>query len=134
MENGCLLSHGSQKGFTVSLEAGYSWKAGEFTDNYKGSHEWYVQPQLQVVRMNVKSDKYHESNGTSIENTGNGNILTRTGEQEHGLPAKTVKNTRYAVPFRPFVEAHWLHNSRVFGTSMNGVSIYPRMVRVISEK
>ncbi|MGQ7189375.1 autotransporter outer membrane beta-barrel domain-containing protein, partial [Escherichia sp. HC-CC] len=46
----------STKGFTVSLEAGYSWKAGEFTDNYKGSHEWYVQPQLQVVRMNVKSD------------------------------------------------------------------------------
>ena len=58
-----------------------------------GSHEWYVQPQLQVVRMNVKSDKYHESNGTSIENTGNGNILTAR-EQEHGLPAKTVK---YAV-------------------------------------
>ncbi|MGQ7181298.1 autotransporter outer membrane beta-barrel domain-containing protein, partial [Escherichia coli] len=39
------------KGFTVSLEAGYSWKAGEFTDNYKGSHEWYVQPQLHVLQV-----------------------------------------------------------------------------------
>ncbi|MBM2967962.1 autotransporter outer membrane beta-barrel domain-containing protein, partial [Escherichia coli] len=85
-----------------------------------GSHEWYVQPQLQVVRMNVKSDKYHESNGTSIENTGNGNILTRLGARTW-LTSKNGKNTRYAVPFRPFVEAHWLHNSRVFGTSMNGV-------------
>ncbi|MEN1933657.1 autotransporter outer membrane beta-barrel domain-containing protein [Escherichia coli] len=94
MENGCLLSHGSQKGFTVSLEAGYSWKAGEFTDNYKGSHEWYVQPQLQVVRMNVKSDKYHESNGTSIENTGNGNILTRPGARTW-LTSKNGK--KYAV-------------------------------------
>ncbi|MCZ5686801.1 autotransporter outer membrane beta-barrel domain-containing protein [Escherichia coli] len=49
-----------KKGFTVSLEAGYSWKAGEFTDNYKGSHEWCVQLQLQVVRMNVKSDRHRE--------------------------------------------------------------------------
>ncbi|MFN0659328.1 autotransporter outer membrane beta-barrel domain-containing protein [Escherichia coli] len=120
------------KGFTVSLEAGYSWKAGEFTDNYKGSHEWYVQPQLQVVRMNVKSDKYHESNGTSIENTGNGNILTRLGARTW-LTSKNGKNTRYAVPFRPFVEAHWLHNSRVFGTSMNGVSIYQDGARDIGE-
>ncbi|HCO8834938.1 TPA: autotransporter outer membrane beta-barrel domain-containing protein, partial [Escherichia coli] len=111
------------KGFTVSLEAGYSWKAGEFTDNYKGSHEWYVQPQLQVVRMNVKSDRHRESNGTSIENTGNGNILTRLGARTWFV-SKNGKNSRYAVPLRPFVEVNWLHNSRVFGTSMNGVSIY----------
>ena len=45
-------------------------------------------PQLQVVRMNVKSDKYHESNGTSIENTEVTEIFSPAREQEHGLPAK----------------------------------------------
>ncbi|HGC0880787.1 TPA: autotransporter outer membrane beta-barrel domain-containing protein, partial [Escherichia coli] len=75
---------------------------------------------------------YHESNGTSIENTGNGNILTRLGARTW-LTSKNGKNTRYAVPFRPFVEAHWLHNSRVFGTSMNGVSIYQDGARDIGE-
>lgn len=66
-----------------------------------------------------------------IINTGNGNILTRLG-QEHGLPAKTVK---YAVcgSVQAIVEAHWLHNSRVFGTSMNGVSIYQDGARDIGE-
>lgn len=49
------------------------------------------------------------------------------------LTSKNGKNTRYAVPFRPFVEAHWLHNSRVFGTSMNGVSIYRDGARDIGE-
>lgn len=120
------------KGFTVSLEAGYSWKAGEFTDNHSGRHEWYVQPQLQVVRMNVKSDKHRESNGTSIENTGNGNILTRLGARTWFV-SKNGKNSRYAVPLRPFVEVNWLHNSRVFGTSMNGVSIYQDGARNIVE-
>ncbi|MED8666202.1 hypothetical protein Q5578_25440, partial [Escherichia coli] len=66
-------------------------------------------------------------------NTGNGNILTRLGARTW-LTSKNGKNTRYAVPFRPFVEAHWLHNSRVFGTSMNGVSIYQDGARDIGER
>ena len=57
-------------------------------------------------RMNVKSDKYHESNGTSIENTGNGNILTQ--EQEHvWLTSKNGKKYAVCGSVQTIWRQHW---------------------------
>ena len=87
MENGCPAESWKSKGLRYLWKQDIHGRLESLPTITKGSHEWYVQPQLQVVRMNVKSDKYHESNGTSIENTGNGNILTRRSKNM-ALPAK----------------------------------------------
>lgn len=82
--------------------------------------------------MNVKLDKYYESNGISIENIGNGNIFICLGVRIWFI-SKNGKNMRYVVLFRLFVEVYWLYNSCVFGISMNGVSIYQDGVCDIGE-
>lgn len=123
------------KGLTASLETGYTWKAGEFSGSH-GSHgclnEWYVQPQAQVVWMGVKADEHRESNGTRVENTGDGNVRTRLGVKTW-IKGHNRMDDGKSREFRPFVEVNWLHNTREFGTRMNGVTVHQDGARNIGE-
>ncbi len=53
------------RGFTGSVEAGYTFKAGEFTGSRGSHYDWYIQPQSQLTWMNVRAgehkEKRHES-------------------------------------------------------------------------
>ncbi|HDD8965508.1 autotransporter outer membrane beta-barrel domain-containing protein [Escherichia coli] len=111
------------KGFTVSLETGYTRKAGEFTGSKGGLNEWYVQPQAQVVWMDVKAGEHRESNGTHVESTGNGNVRTRLGVKTW-IKSHNKMDEGTSRTFSPFVEVNWLHNTRDFGSRMNGVTVY----------
>lgn len=108
------------KGLTASLETGYTWKAGEFSGSL---NEWYVQPQAQVVWMGVKADEHRESNGTRVESTGDGNVRTRLGVKTW-IKGHNRMDDGKSREFRPFVEVNWLHNTRDFGTRMNGVTVH----------
>ncbi len=120
------------KGLTASLETGYTWKAGEFSGNHGSLNEWYVQPQAQVVWMGVKADEHRESNGTRVENTGDGNVRTRLGVKTW-IKGHNRMDDGKSREFRPFVEVNWLHNTRDFGTRMNGVTVHQDGARNIGE-
>ncbi|EAT8443863.1 autotransporter outer membrane beta-barrel domain-containing protein [Salmonella enterica subsp. enterica serovar Bonariensis] len=120
------------KGLTASLETGYTWKAGEFSGSHGSLNEWYVQPQAQVVWMGVKADEHRESNGTRVENTGDDNVRTRLGVKTW-IKGHNRMDDGKSREFRPFVEVNWLHNTREFGTRMNGVTVHQDGTRNIGE-
>ncbi|EHU9817782.1 autotransporter outer membrane beta-barrel domain-containing protein, partial [Escherichia coli] len=120
------------KGLTASLETGYTWKAGEFSGSHGSLNEWYVQPQAQVVWMGVKADEHRESNGTRVESTGDGNVRTRLGVKTW-IKGHNRMDDGKSREFRPFVEVNWLHNTREFGTRMNGVTVHQDGARNIGE-
>lgn len=120
------------KGLTVSLETGYTWKTGEFSGSHGSLNEWYVQPQAQVVWMGVKGDEHRESNGTRVESTGDGNVRTRLGVKTW-IKGHNIMDDGNSREFRPFVEVNWLHNTRDFGTRMNGVTVHQDGARNIGE-
>lgn len=120
------------KGLTASLETGYTWKAGEFSGSHGSLNEWYVQPQAQVVWMGVKADEHRESNGTRVESTGDGNVRTRLGVKTW-IKGHNIMDDGKSREFRPFVEVNWLHNTRDFGTRMNGVTVHQDGARNIGE-
>ncbi|CAD5882010.1 autotransporter [Escherichia coli] len=120
------------KGLTASLETGYTWKAGEFSGSHGSLNEWYVQPQAQVVWMGVKADEHRESNGTCVESTGDGNVRTRLGVKTW-IKGHNRMDDGKSREFRPFVEVNWLHNTRDFGTRMNGVTVHQDGARNIGE-
>ncbi|EHS3895021.1 MULTISPECIES: autotransporter outer membrane beta-barrel domain-containing protein [Escherichia] len=120
------------KGLTASLETGYAWKAGEFTGSHGSLNEWYVQPQAQVIWMGVKADEHRERNGTHVESTGDGNVRTRLGVKTW-IKGHNRMNGGKSHEFRPFVEVNWLHNTRDFGTRMNGVTVHQDAASNIGE-
>ncbi|EKK6908303.1 autotransporter outer membrane beta-barrel domain-containing protein, partial [Shigella sonnei] len=120
------------KGLTASLETGYTWKAGEFSGSHGSLNEWYVQPQAQVVWMGVKADEHRESNGTRVESTGDGNVRTRLGVKTW-IKGHNRMDDGKSREFRPFVEVNWLHNTRDFGTRMNGATVHQDGARNIGE-
>lgn len=110
------------KGLTSSLELGYTHKLGEFTGSKGSLNEWYIQPQAQAVWMGVKADGHREANGTLISGEGDGNVQTRLGVRTF-LKGHSAIDDGKGREFEPFVEVNWLHNTRDFGTRMDGVSI-----------
>ncbi|WP_319004394.1 autotransporter outer membrane beta-barrel domain-containing protein [Yersinia massiliensis] len=107
------------KGWTASLESGYTFKVGE---NAAKNATYFIQPKAQVTWMGVKADDHKEVNGTQVSGEGDGNIQTRLGVKAfmNGYSEQDKGKDRV---FQPFVEVNWVHNTKDFGTTMNGVSI-----------
>ncbi|WP_145524832.1 autotransporter outer membrane beta-barrel domain-containing protein [Yersinia vastinensis] len=107
------------KGVTASVESGYTFMVGE---NVAKNATYFIQPNAQITWMGVKADDHRETNGTHVSGQGNDNIQTRLG-------VKTFMNS-YASQdkgkdrvFQPFVEASWIHNTKDFGTTMDGMTV-----------
>lgn len=120
------------RGFTASLEAGYTQKLGEFTGSQGTLNEWFIQPQAQAIWMGVKADDFHEANGTRIQSEGDGNIRTRLGIRTFLKSHHAMDNDKERV-FQPYVELNWIHNTRDFGTKMDDVSVYQAGARNLGE-
>ena len=120
------------KGFTASLEAGYTWKAAVFGSDAGSWHEWYVQPQAQVIWMGVKAEEHYEKSGARIESTGDGNVRTRLGVKTWINKHNKAGNEK-GWEFSPFVEANWLQNTSKFGVKMNNDIVHQDGTRNIGE-
>jgi autotransporter family porin len=116
------------KGFTASLETGYTWKIGEKNER----ESYYVQPQAQVTWMGVKADEIREQNGTRVKGTGDGNIQTRLGARAFIKGHNAIDDGKDRV-FQPFVEANWIHNTQEFGSELNGVKVSQKGTRNLGE-
>ncbi|MCV5597369.1 autotransporter outer membrane beta-barrel domain-containing protein, partial [Escherichia coli] len=76
--------------------------------------------------------KHRESNGTLVHSNGDGNVQTRLGVKTW-LKSHHKMDDGKSREFQPFVEVNWLHNSKDFSTSMDGVSVTQDGARNIAE-
>ncbi|MBX8955869.1 autotransporter outer membrane beta-barrel domain-containing protein [Escherichia coli] len=120
------------RGITGSLELGYTHKLNEFVGAGGAKNEWFIQPQAQAVWMGVKSDKHREAGGTFVSSDGDGNIQTRLGVRTY-LKGHSTGDDGKGREFEPFVEINWLHNTKDFSTTMNGVNVSQEGARNIGE-
>lgn len=116
------------KGITASIETGYTWKLADLSQR----SAWFVQPQAQVTYMGVKADDHRESNGTYVTSEGDGNIQSRLGVRTY-LKGHSQLDDNKDRKFEPFLEANWIHNTKAFGASLDGVSINQAGARNVGE-
>ncbi|EPZ6932576.1 autotransporter outer membrane beta-barrel domain-containing protein, partial [Escherichia coli] len=103
------------KGFTASVEAGYSYKMGE-----SGRDTYWIQPKAQVIWMGVTPDNHTEANGTIVKPGAKNNVQTRLGTRAY-INGHNAIDDSTRRKLQPFVEANWIHNSNLFGVEMNGL-------------
>ncbi|HEO8931030.1 TPA: autotransporter outer membrane beta-barrel domain-containing protein [Enterobacter bugandensis] len=116
------------KGFTASVEGGYTWKLGDRDERTA----YYIQPKAQAIWMGVKADDLTESNGTRVTGEGDGNIQTRLGARAFIKGHSTLDDGKERT-FEPFIEANWIHNTETFGATLNGVRVNQAGTRNIGE-
>lgn len=120
------------RGFTASLESGYTLKAGEFASSRGTEQEWFIQPQAQITWMGVRANRHHEENGTGVSSRGDGNLQTRLGIRTY-LKGHSAADAGKSRSFEPFIEANWLHNTRGYSVTMDDVRISQAGARNLGE-
>ncbi|WP_324724506.1 autotransporter outer membrane beta-barrel domain-containing protein [Lelliottia sp. JS-SCA-14] len=120
------------QGVTASVESGYTFHLADFYGSRGSINRWYLQPKAQVIWMGVEADDRREANGTMVQGEGDGNVQTRLGLKTYLNGHHAMDNGKQRV-FQPFVETNWIHNTRNFGASMNGVAISQNGSRNIGE-
>lgn len=120
------------KGWTASVETGYTYKLNEFTGSHGSLNSWFIQPQAQIVWMGVTADSHTESNGTPVSSYGDGNLLTRLGIRSF-MKGHHKMDDNKGNEFEPFIEVNWLHNTKSFGTKMGDTKIEQAGTKNIGE-
>ena len=115
------------RGFTASLEGGYSVKLGE-----SARASYWVQPKAQVVWMDVNARNHREHNGTRVSDKTDDNWLTRVGVRGYISGHSQVDDGKDRT-FQPFVEANWIHNTRNYSVKMGNASNEMRGAKNIGE-
>ncbi|WP_278851868.1 autotransporter outer membrane beta-barrel domain-containing protein [Parasutterella excrementihominis] len=119
------------KGLTGSLETGYTLKLSEFDTSEERQVGIYFQPQAQVIWSGIKTDNFTESNGTRIEAVGKNNVTTRLGARTI-FHLKNQTNPKYEGA-QVFIEGNWIHNTKDYGVTMNGVNLKQKGARNLGE-
>ncbi len=122
----------SAKGATVSLEAGYGFALNKSFGVEAAKYTWIFQPQAQAIWMGVDHNAHTEANGSRIENDANNNIQTRLGFRTF-IRTQEKNSGPHGDDFEPFVEMNWIHNSKDFAVSMNGVKVEQDGARNLGE-
>lgn len=120
------------RGITASVEVGQTIKLNEFKGSLGSTNTWYIQPQAQAVWMGVKAKNHTESNGTRVSSDGDGNLMTRLGVRTY-LKGHHAVDEGKGREFQPFIEANWIHNTRDFTATMNGVAVKQDGARNLGE-
>ncbi|QIQ20897.1 autotransporter outer membrane beta-barrel domain-containing protein [Zophobihabitans entericus] len=115
------------KGFTASLEGGYSFKLAQ-----QDEFSYWLQPKAQIVWMDVNASNHNEKNGTSVEDDTSNNIMTRLGLRAYISKDTSIENGE-PRNFQPFIEASWIYNSKDFAVKMNNVENRQRGTRNMAE-
>ncbi|SNV84094.1 autotransporter outer membrane beta-barrel domain-containing protein [Pasteurella dagmatis] len=106
----------TSKGFTASVETGYHLPLTEYRVDSLERHRISVQPQMQITWQGVKPKNYIDSAGTTFVGFGHGNIQTKIGTKL--LLDSHVSRSK--INIKPYVEINLVHNSKDFGTYVNG--------------
>ncbi|MEQ0582256.1 autotransporter outer membrane beta-barrel domain-containing protein (plasmid) [Pantoea dispersa] len=104
------------KGISASLAGGYRAQVATLSD----STSLWLRPQAQLNWQGVKADDVKEQNGSRVQATGQDNLQSRLGVR---ASLRTLLDPQSQSAIEPYAEANWLHNSKAFGTALNGVNI-----------
>ncbi|KAA6100302.1 autotransporter outer membrane beta-barrel domain-containing protein [Pantoea sp. B_9] len=114
------------KGISASLAGGYRAEVATLSD----STSLWLRPQAQLNWQGVKADDVKEQNGSRVQGTGQDNLQSRLGVR---ASLHTLLDPQSHSAIEPYAEANWLHNSRAFGTALNGVNIQQAGTRNAAE-
>lgn len=114
------------KGFTASLESGYTLKLGA-----SESYNYWLQPKAQITYMGVDADSHTESNGTTVKGEA-ANWQSRLGLRL-STTTNDMLNSHSTNAGQLFIEANWLHNTEAFAVNMDHNSISQDGARNIAE-
>ncbi len=114
------------KGISASLAGGYRAEVATLSD----STSLWLRPQAQLNWQGVKADDVKEQNGSRVQATGQDNLQSRLGVR---ASLRTLLDPQAQSAIEPYAEANWLHNSRAFGTALNGVNIQQAGTRNAAE-
>lgn len=116
-------------GLTASFEIGYLYEVAE---NNKKNWRWFIQPQAQVIAMEVKDDEHTQANGTLVMNSKNHYTQFRLGVRAFANGYSDLDYRQDRV-FQPFVEINWLHNNNEFSNSLDDVIVKQTGTKNIAE-
>lgn len=105
-------------GMTASLETGYTWHVADRNER----EQVFIRPQAQVTWQGVKSGAHKEHNGTQVHGKGHDNIQTRAGARLF-INGYSTADSGTGRAFSPYVEANWIHNSKTWGATLDGVPV-----------
>ena len=114
------------KGISASLAGGYRAQVATLSN----STSLWLRPQAQLNWQGVKADDVKEQNGSRVQATGEDNLQSRLGVR---ASLRTLLDPQAQSAIEPYAEANWLHNSRAFGTALNGVNIQQAGTRNAAE-
>ena len=114
------------KGISASLAGGYRAEVATLSD----STSLWLRPQAQLNWQGVKADDVKEQNGSRVQATGEDNLQSRLGVR---ASLRTLLDPQSQSAIEPYAEANWLHNSKAFGTALNGVNIQQAGTRNAAE-
>ena len=114
------------KGISASLAGGYRAEVATLSD----STSLWLRPQAQLNWQGVKADDVKEQNGSRVQATGEDNLQSRLGVR---ASLRTLLDPQAQSAIEPYAEANWLHNSKAFGTALNGVNIQQAGTRNAAE-
>ncbi|TQC76024.1 autotransporter outer membrane beta-barrel domain-containing protein [Pantoea dispersa] len=114
------------KGISASLAGGYRAQVATLSD----STSLWLRPQAQLNWQGVKADDVKEQNGSRVQATGQDNLQSRLGVR---ASLRTLLDPQSQSAIEPYAETNWLHNSKAFGTALNGVNIQQAGTRNAAE-
>ncbi len=106
------------RGLTASLAAGYAFAIGQPHPRQRT----FIQPQAQANWLGITADDHREQNGSRVAGNGSNTLQTRLGVRLFSEGHSMLDDGKQRS-FMPFVEANWIHNSRTFGNTLNGVTV-----------
>lgn len=120
------------RGFSGSLETGYTLKLSEFLTDGGCDVGLYLQPQAQVIWSGVKTETFHEANGTAVKSKGRNNIQTRLGTRAL-LDMYVSSYVKGVGGTQLFIEGNWVHNTKSNGVEMDGTVLNQKGARNLGE-
>lgn len=116
------------RGITASIEGGYRFKVGE---SESGKSSYFIEPKAQLIYMGVDAKDHHDIDNTLIKGAKD-NIQTRLGVRAY-VSGYDAYEKGDSPNIEYFVEANWIHNSRPFDISFDGMDYNQKGTRNAAE-
>ena len=106
------------KGFTWSIEGGYTFPLKDWRDDDGTDNAVRLQLQGQVIRMGVRDGAWADAIGSTVQGIGAGNVRTRVGLKLYHQFTNDAKDRAW----KPFIGLNWYHDTKAFGARIAGVA------------
>ena len=106
------------KGFTLSIEGGYTFPLKDWRDDDGTDNAVRLQLQAQMIRMGVRDGAWTDAIGSTVQGIGAGNVRTRVGLKLYHQFTNDQKDRAW----KPFIGLNWYHDTKAFGARIAGVA------------